>query len=489
MRRSYSVFVRASANGRLSGQSGFVGATNSISRRWNHSLALSVHFYHPALGMKSHEILSRATAFLLSVDPPSSDISKATPITSSPYDHLQTSKEERALRLLKQDYSEDPAGGPPRDAKELGWLEFCPRRNRPTVHVVAASHVLSPWNWPNYYPQDWLTQIKQEHVTYSLEVVRNDNENHKPLAKFACNPYPIHHPEGADLAIIHLKQEETALKHMEKLGVKVMHLTSDDYLYERNQTVHFEGFQVAEEAEGDVNNEEDEKKTNEESGDDERTFIPFEEKGNLIFASPTRFLAKTSRTLPEGLCGGPTLLPPNKNNADETVCGVIEGIVPVDHDDKKLAGAAAFLPAIQVRNFIEYAEREMLQKIVPEKLFQMIVDIKEGKGLRGGIAGEDNFSEGDVDTTLKEMLQAVKKSNTPEQADAILSTIEREKQEVMDILVREGGDLDEIIAKVRKKTRQRQQEIIEKLNEMKEAEIVSSDENKDDDSQSTSPKN
>jgi hypothetical protein len=36
----------------------------------NTSLALSVHFRHPSLGMKDYEILSRATAFLLRVDPP-----------------------------------------------------------------------------------------------------------------------------------------------------------------------------------------------------------------------------------------------------------------------------------------------------------------------------------------------------------------------------------------------------------------------------------
>ena len=42
---------------------------------------------------------------------------------------------------------------------------------------------------------------------YSLEVY--DPEKPKEaLAKFALNPYPIHHPDGRDLAIIHLKQED-----------------------------------------------------------------------------------------------------------------------------------------------------------------------------------------------------------------------------------------------------------------------------------------
>ena len=34
------------------------------------------------------------------------------------------------------------------------------------------------------------------------------NGTQEALAKFALNPYPIHHPEGRDIALIHLKQEE-----------------------------------------------------------------------------------------------------------------------------------------------------------------------------------------------------------------------------------------------------------------------------------------
>ena len=72
-------------------------------------------------------------------------------------------------------------------------------------------------------------------------------------------------------------------------------------------------------------------------------------------------------------------------------------------------------------------------------------------------------------------IEGVKKSNSPDQAKAILNTIEREHQEVMDIIERDGGDLDEIIAKVRARTRQRQREIFEEIhkNSIEEAEIVS----------------
>jgi hypothetical protein len=66
------------------------------------------------------------------------------------------------------------------------------------------------------------------------------------LAKFALNPYPIHHPGGLDLAVIHLKEEEPSLEQMESLGVEMLYLRD----FEKDETfigedLNFEGFQIA----------------------------------------------------------------------------------------------------------------------------------------------------------------------------------------------------------------------------------------------------
>merc|ERR1719253_57342 len=228
----------------------------------NTTLALSVHFRHPDLGMKDYEILSRATAFLLQVDPP--DLSENNepkhPLTAtadaattatkshnakgyvkkSAFPHLQENMDLRKKLLREQEYKYDPAGGPARPAHQLNWLEFCPANFRPRVHVVASSHVVSPWLWPKYYGQDWLKVVTQEHVRYSLELwgrpsgedghdsggekeIGHDGKlkgNYQPMAKFALNPYPIHHPNDMDVAVIHLKQEDEVLKQLVKLGVR-----------------------------------------------------------------------------------------------------------------------------------------------------------------------------------------------------------------------------------------------------------------------------
>jgi len=206
------------------------------------SLALSVHFKQPDFGMKDYEILSRASAFLLAVDP-----AEPTKSPDTAYSHLDQAEEERKARKLKQDYLAEPAGGPPRPVEELGWLEFCPGNFRPVVHCVAASHVLAPWLWKNYYPQDWLTQVNPEHCAYSLEVF-DPQKPLEPLAKFALNPYPIHDPTGRDLAVVHLKEEQTALKHMKDLGVEVLYLRDDNELFAKGQEVIFDGFNISEDS-------------------------------------------------------------------------------------------------------------------------------------------------------------------------------------------------------------------------------------------------
>ena len=127
-------------------------------RRSVKSLALSVYFKQPDFGMKDYEILSRASAFLLAVDPPEPKVNEG------PYGHLEKSERERQVKIHKQEHKYTPAGGPGnRELKDLGWLEFAPRGVRPTVHCVCSSHVLAPFLWKEYYPQDWLSKVKQEH--------------------------------------------------------------------------------------------------------------------------------------------------------------------------------------------------------------------------------------------------------------------------------------------------------------------------------------
>ena len=192
-------------------------------------------------------------------------------------------------------------------------------------------------------------------------------------------------------------------------------------------------------------------------------FVPYQERGWLSFATPERFLASTNdRVLPEGLCGGPVLCPD-----DGRVCGVVEGIVPLDFHDKRIAGAASFLPTPLLRGFIEHAEQTMLQTILPPKLYDKVVDLKQGQPLSSKtgemqLQSDDDYNdEGLMEKAFQDMVAGLRQHHTTEEVNAIVGTIDRERQEVLDILQRQGGDVDEIIARVRQKTRQVQQDIMQ----------------------------
>ena len=235
------------------------------------SLALSVHFKQPDFGMKDYEILSRATTFLLAVDPKDDSLLSG----ESKYSFLDKNQQEREARQRAQNYAYPPAGGPRRSVQDLGWLEYCPQKFRPIVHCVAASHVLAPWKWNNYYTQPWLQHVKPQHCVYTLEVF-DPRKPQEALGKFALNPYPIHDPDGRDLALIHLKQEEegmcvkgvmwslyvssvsvlrivviplrtVALEQMKKLGVEILYRRDDETPFEKGDKITFDGFIVTEE--------------------------------------------------------------------------------------------------------------------------------------------------------------------------------------------------------------------------------------------------
>ena len=100
------------------------------------------------------------------------------------------------------------------------------------------------------------------------------------------------------------------------------------------------------------------------------------------------------------------------------------------------------------------------------------------KSATTNLHGDQNLKKEDganLDKAYGEMMENIRHTHSPEQVEAIIGTVEREQQEVLDTIERDGGDLDEIIAKVRTKTRERQMEILQELesDSMQEAEIIS----------------
>jgi hypothetical protein len=385
------------------------------------SLALSVYFKHPDLGMNDYEILSRATAYLLSVDAKDA----ADKPLKGPYDHLEAAEERRSYREYKQDFGWSRVKGTRESYMDIGWLEY-----------------LAPYLWKDYYPQDWLSIVRQEHCKFSLGVYDTDDQS-DALATFTVNSQPYHHPEGRDIALLHFRDENESLDTLRNLGVHTLFLRDPDKIYNKGEVMDFDGFVVGQQ---DAIDGAEYKHETKDSNEDSRVFFNYRETGILSFHTEDRFFATLSKPLPQGLCGAPV------TDKDGDVCGTVEGSVPLEHKNEKLAGAAAFLPSFVMQVFIDFVERTMLEYMMPPDLFQMVVNAKKMNSPAGGIFKKDKDGKPIVTTWDVEYDRAIaklKKNYSKEDFDRIMEVVQTQREDVLNTFGKEGGDLDHIIEKVR----------------------------------------
>lgn len=308
--------------------------------------------------------------------------------------------------------------------------------------------------WRDYYPQDWLKHVRAEHCAYSVEVF-DPSKPDKALTKLALNKEVFHHPEGRDIGLVHFQEEQSSLKLLKRLGVEPLTMRDPEKLFQKGEEMFFDGFVVSEQnvadnEEFEVNDDAATALQKEKNNEDTRIFYPYKENGQLSFHTNDRFFATTPEPLPEGLCGAPVL------DTDGDLCGTVEGIVPTTHKNPRLAGSAAFMPSYIMQAFVDFVERGLVEKMMPKDLFQMVVSAKKTNSIGGGVFEADEKGNYTVPTDWEEAydkaLETLKQRYSKEEVDAILSTIKEERQEVLEIMDKEGGDLDEIIGRVRRKT-------------------------------------
>ena len=139
------------------------------------SLSLSSWFCIPEQGMKDFEILCRASAFL---------------IKSKNYQ--PTNQEEK-----KQ-----------------------PQSFRSKYHVISASHVVAPWRYPKYFPDDWLQFVNEKHTHYTLELRHDDGVF---ITQTELIPTSIHHA-SRDLVALRVEDESIVSDLLEMFDVDTPNL-------------------------------------------------------------------------------------------------------------------------------------------------------------------------------------------------------------------------------------------------------------------------
>jgi len=210
-------------------------------------------------------------------------------------------------------------------------------------HVLTASHIVAPWRWPKFYPDEWLQYVDEKHTHYTLELRYDDGTF---ITQHELLPVHYHH-DSRDLAVLHLVQECEALNNLSTLDFSPLQLAPeyDNQDVELQTSVNFHGHRV--EGNGFINNE-----------DDERKPIPMEVEGRVEVRTRNQTFAKTNIVLQDGMCGGPvTCQTTNDLNLKSTkAVGILEGIVPSDSPAVDYRELAVFLEASEIKNFLKNVE-------------------------------------------------------------------------------------------------------------------------------------
>jgi hypothetical protein len=205
-----------------------------------------------------------------------------------------------------------------------------------TGGVVASAHVLAPWRFPNYFPEEWVKSVRPEHTRYFLE--RRSAAGVVEACTEASSP--VCHAEW-DAAVL-TPIDATAL---DVLGAPALDLALG--ALEDGAALAVDGHNI------------------EDAGEDDDLVIPELVAGayaGRLAGGPQHFLRTNSR-LEQGQCGAPVIL------FGSTCVGVVEGIVPANHP---LAGLAAFVPAAELAELVA-AEAVASDGPPPESLAGLVV--------------------------------------------------------------------------------------------------------------------
>jgi len=207
----------------------------------------------------------------------------------------------------------------------------------PKFHVLTASHIVSPWRWPKFYPDEWLQYLNERHTHYTMELRHEDGSF---ITQSELVPTTYHHP-SRDVAALHLDDEDEAMDMMGSLGFTPLELVDAPPL--EGQELIFRGHEVL----GEVS-----------ESADERRPIPCDVGGRVQLRSPAQTFAATDKLLHDGMCGGPVTAAIENalGMTTEKVAGIVEGIVGADSPAVDYRGLAVFLEAHDMAEFLRQIE-------------------------------------------------------------------------------------------------------------------------------------
>jgi hypothetical protein len=234
---------------------------------------------------------------------------------------------------------------------------FLVRSNNPQYpakfHLLTASHVVAPWRFPKYYPDEWLRYVNQNHTQYTLEI----RDDHGVMLGTSSILASTHHHSSRDLAVMHLEDEASADQIFEAHGVEYQNISQRELV--EGEVIEFHGHDVemppsmSNESKSDGQPASSVTSVGDNAGsDDTREPIPLTVYGHFVASTAKQFFAQTKPVLTYGMCGGAVIAKSSssitangviKTTTASSVCGMLEGIVPLDSPSEQHRGLAAFV--------------------------------------------------------------------------------------------------------------------------------------------------
>ena len=107
-------------------------------------------------------------------------------------------------------------------------------------HVLTASHVVAPWRFPKYYPDEWLQFVNEKHTHYTVELRHDDGVF---MTQSELLPAAIHHV-NRDMAVLHFENESVVTDLMEAVGITIADLHDNNTPLTPGELVEFHGHEV-----------------------------------------------------------------------------------------------------------------------------------------------------------------------------------------------------------------------------------------------------
>ena len=229
---------------------------------------------------------------------------------------------------------------------------FVPSSADGALHVVGSSHVVAPWRWRGYYPQEWVGALDASHVTLTAEL--RDEERGRVLASFDVEPEVVHHA-SRDACVMRLAGSPSdVMREAAHHGCLCLPLNlrgKDAAPLALGEQLYFEGFEVQEDPSEDGDD-----------GEDTRALVPLRSEGRLSISSTQQAFAETATVLPLGMCGSPVMCV-----ATGEAIGMVEGVVPPLSKEqettaselrKRLTGSAVYVDAAAITDLVATVEAQ-----------------------------------------------------------------------------------------------------------------------------------